>query len=127
MTIEYHEPPNELTARTRALHRAFATLVEELEAIDWYLERIDVTEDEEMISVLRHNREEEMEHAAMTLEWLRRQEPALDQRLRTYLFTNAPITEIEQKEEGGNGAAKEDVADDSDDGSLGLGKFVWTR
>lgn len=122
MTIEYHEPPNELTENTRKLHRAFATLVEEIEAVDWYQERIDVTVDQSMVDILRHNRNEEMEHAAMTLEWIRRNEPAFDERLRTYLFTEAPITELE--EEGEGKAEGVSPAPESDnDGSLGLGQF----
>lgn len=98
MTIEYHEPPQELSAGTRDLHRAFCTLVEELEAIDWYLHRLEVTEDEALKAMMRHNQNEEYEHAAMALEYLRRRLPAFDKQLRQYLFTEAPITEIEDEE-----------------------------
>ncbi len=122
MTIEYHEPPQELSQRTRELHRAYTTLVEEIEAVDWYQQRVDVTADEEMAHVLRHNRDEEMEHAAMTLEWIRRNEPTFAEQLQTYLFTPAPITEIEDEaEQGGDGAANSDAA--ASDSDLGIGKF----
>lgn len=100
MTIEYHEPAQELSSETRDLHRAFCTLVEELEAIDWYLHRLEVSEDEELKAMMKHNQEEEYEHAAMALEFLRRRLPAFDKRLKQYLFTSAPLTEIEEEEEG---------------------------
>lgn len=93
MTIEYHEPPAELTAETREIHRALATLCEELEAIDWYQHRLDVSQDEDLLALIQHNRNEEMEHAAMTLEWLRRRMPDLDRQLRKYLFHDGSITE----------------------------------
>ncbi len=111
MTIEYHEPPSELSARTRDLHRAYCSVVEEFEAIDWYEHRLDVTEDEELRSLIKHNQDEECEHAAMALEWLRRRVPALDAQLRKYLFTEGPLTEV------GHGEAKGNT-----DGSLGLAK-----
>ena len=89
------EPENRLSPETADRHRAIASLQEELEAIDRYDQRIDATEDVELASVLAHNRDEEKEHAAMLLEWLRRHDPILEGDLRTYLFTNAPVTEIE--------------------------------
>ena len=91
MTIEYHEPPEELKPETRDVHRALATLCEELEAIDWYQHRIDVTQEESLRDLFEHNRNEEMEHAAMTLEWLRRTLPSLDEQLKQYLFTEGPV------------------------------------
>lgn len=101
MTIEYHEPPQELSQETRDLHRALATLVEELEAIDWYQHRLDLVADEELRKLILHNRNEEMEHAAMALEYLRRRVPDFDERLRTYLFTEGSIVELEAEAEGG--------------------------
>jgi uncharacterized protein len=95
VTISYHEPVSELSTSTREIHRALATLVEELEAVDWYQQRVDVTGNEELKAILAHNRDEEIEHAVMTLEWLRRQLPKFDEQLRMYLFTSAPITHIE--------------------------------
>jgi len=94
----YHEPVGELTDASRDLHRAITSLMEELEAIDWYQQRIDVTRDRELAAVLAHNRDEEIEHAAMVLEWIRRKVPKFDEELREYLFTDKPIVAIEEKE-----------------------------
>lgn len=96
MAIAYHEGLDELTPETRDLHRALSSLVEELEAVAWYQQRVDVTKDEQLAAVLAHNRDEEIEHAAMVLEWIRRRVPAFDKELKTYLFTGKPITEIEE-------------------------------
>ena len=95
----YHEPVNELSDESRDLHRAITSLMEELEAVDWYQQRIDVTKDRELASILRHNRDEEIEHAAMVLEWLRRRVPKFDEELREYLFTEKPIVSIEEKDD----------------------------
>ena len=99
--VGYHEPLDELSNAVRERHRAIVSLMEELEAIDWYDQRVDATADESLRAVLAHNRDEEREHAAMTLEWLRRNDPGgkWDQVLRTYLFTEAPITEVEAEAE----------------------------
>lgn len=96
---DYHEPPEALPAHARNLHRALASLKEEIEAVDWYHQRIALTDDPELESVLTHNRDEEIEHAAMTLEWLRRNMSRWDEVLRRYLFTTAPITEVEEQAE----------------------------
>jgi ferritin-like protein len=90
-----HEPEDRLPASAIDRHRALASIQEELEAVDWYDQRVEATDDAELASVLAHNRDEEKEHAAMTLEWLRRNDPVLDRHLRTYLFTSMPVTEIE--------------------------------
>lgn len=92
----YHEPISELSDETRDMHRAIVSLMEELEAVDWYDQRIEGTSDESLAAILAHNRDEEKEHAAMTLEWLRRHDDFLDKELRTYLFTDGPILEAEQ-------------------------------
>lgn len=117
-SAQYHEPVELLSPGTMERHRAIVSLIEELEAVDWYQQRIDATEDDGLAAILAHNRDEEKEHAAMSLEWLRRQDPDLDAKLRTYLFTEGPITEIEEKEtsEGHAGAA-------SADGSLRVGSL----
>ncbi len=94
-----HEAVDRLSEATVDRHRAIASIQEELEAVDWYDQRVDATDDRELAAVLAHNRDEEKEHAAMTLEWLRRHDPALDRHLRTYLFTAAPVTEIENASE----------------------------
>lgn len=95
----YHEPVGDLTPRTRDMHRALTSLQEELEAIDWYQQRVDAATDEDLKAILRHNMEEEMEHAAMTLEWIRRRQPHFDAMLRQYLFTEAAVTDVEEEGE----------------------------
>jgi ferritin-like protein len=87
----YHEPIDELTAETRDMHRAIVSLMEELEAVDWYNQRVDACKDKELKAILAHNRDEEKEHAAMVLEWIRRRDSKLDSELRDYLFTEKPI------------------------------------
>ncbi|RUO59743.1 encapsulin-associated ferritin-like protein [Pseudidiomarina marina] len=87
----YHEPYELLSDETRDMHRAIISLMEELEAVDWYNQRIDVCEDEELKKILIHNRDEEKEHAAMTLEWIRRRDKVFDEELKEYLFTEEVI------------------------------------
>jgi ferritin-like protein len=113
-----HESSDVLKPATIDRHRATVSLMEELEAVDWYDQRVDATKDEELRSILAHNRDEEMEHAAMVLEWLRRNNPKLDEHLRTYLFTEGPILEIEEKV-----TAAEAGASSPGDGSLGIGSL----
>lgn len=88
----YHEPIDELTNETRDMHRAIASLMEELEAVDWYNQRVDACKNEELKAILAHNRDEEKEHAAMVLEWIRRQDPSFDKELKDYLFTDPPVS-----------------------------------
>lgn len=87
----YHEPVAELTDETRDMHRAIISLMEELEAVDWYNQRVDACKDPELRAVLAHNRDEEKEHAAMVLEWIRRRDSAFDSELREYLFTKSEL------------------------------------
>ena len=87
----YHEPINELSDETRDMHRAIVSLMEELEAVDWYNQRMDACSDKELRAILKHNRDEEKEHAAMVLEWIRRQDPTFDAELKDYLFTDKEI------------------------------------
>ena len=94
-SVGFHEAEARLTSGTLDMHRALASLQEELEAIDWYQQRIDATGDEDLRAILRHNRDEEQEHAAMVLEWIRRKDPGFATHLRAYLFTEGPITERE--------------------------------
>ena len=110
MPIAWHAPYEKLKPETQDMARAIQSVMEELEAIDWYGQRIDVTHDDQLARVLAHNRDEEKEHAAMTLEWLRRHDPVLDGHLRTYLFTEGSIVAEEHAAEQGE-----------DGGSLGLG------
>ncbi len=87
----YHEPIDELSDDTRDMHRAITSLMEELEAVDWYNQRVDATKDPELAAILAHNSDEEKEHAAMVLEWIRRKDPAFDKELRDFLFTDKQI------------------------------------
>lgn len=86
-----HEPLNKLSGRTVDLHRAIVSLMEELEAIDWYQQRVDAADDPQLRKVMLHNKNEEIEHACMLIEWLRRHEPVFDKQLRTYLFKEEDI------------------------------------
>jgi uncharacterized protein len=95
-----HVPRERLSKSTLMLHYAIASLMEELEAVDWYRQRVDDTDDAELKAVLLHNANEEIEHACMVLEWIRRREPCFDKQLKRYLFTTAPITEVEKIAEG---------------------------
>jgi len=113
---QYHEPVEELEQSDRDIIRALVSLKEEVEAIDWYHQRVAAASDDGLRDVLAHNRDEEVEHACMAIEWLRRRMPAWDENLRTYLFTDRPITELEDEEEGDSGG-------DTDDGSLGIGSL----
>src|ERR1700757_926812 len=111
-----HEDPATLGTNVIDQHRAFVSLMEELEAIDWYNQRAKATINPELRAILEHNRDEEKEKAALGLEGLRRSDAKLAEHLRTYLFTEAPVTEIEAVVEGGG----EKPAATSD-GSLGIG------
>src|SRR2546430_178890 len=88
----YHEPLDKLSAATMDMHRAITSLMEELEAVDWYNQRVDAATDPELKAILAHNRDEEKEHAAMVLEWIRRRDPKMDKELREALFKTGPIT-----------------------------------
>ena len=81
----YHEPIAELSDETRDMHRAIVSLMEELEAVDWYNQRVDACKDAELKAILAHNRDEEKEHAAMVLEWIRRKDAKFDDELKDYL------------------------------------------
>ena len=107
---DYHEPYEELPPEVRDAHRALLSFREEVEAVDWYHQRVALCGDPELKQVLAHNRDEEIEHACMTLEWLRRNMAGWDEQLRTYLFKSTPILESEGK---GAGAEQRD---------LGIGK-----
>jgi len=95
-----HIPYEKLSRHTLQMHYAITSLMEELEAVDWYRQRADDTEDADLKAVILHNANEEIEHAAMVLEWIRRQDPQFDKQLRMYLFSEGPITEVEHKAMG---------------------------
>ena len=125
-SFELHEDPEKLKQETIEQHRAIVSIMEELEAGDWYGQRVDASTDPELRAVLAHNRDEEIEHAAMTIEWLRRRNPTFDDQLRTYLFTEGPITEVEARKEAEElgfadavGAGRGNAAA----GSLGIGSL----
>lgn len=112
-----HESESAIRPETIDRHRAIISIQEELEAVDWYDQRFDATSDETLKEVLGHNRDEEKEHASMTIEWLRRNDPVWDKHLRTYLFTSGSITGIENAAEDSGGS------DDDSEPSLGIGSL----
>ena len=107
-----HEDPQVLSAESKDRHRAIVSIMEELEAIDWYDQRVQAASDPELAAILAHNRDEEKEHAVMTLEWLRRHDARLDEHMKTYLFNAQPPLAVEKANEDGGG-----------DGSLGIGSL----
>jgi ferritin-like protein len=109
-----HEPAEVIGPTVIDRHRAIVSLMEELEAVDWYDQRVAATQDPSLAAILAHNRDEEKEHASMVLEWLRRHDAVIDKQLHTYLFTEAPVTEVEAIAEAADGGA---------DGSLGIGSL----
>ena len=114
----YHEDEAVLGPDVKDRHRAIVSLGEELEAVDWYDQRVAATDDESLAEILAHNRDEEKEHAAMTLEWLRRHDPKMDEVLHTYLFTQGSVLTTESAETGGGGSGGA-----PSDGSLGIGSL----
>ena len=96
---EWHESYEKMSEATLNFSRALKSLQEELEAVDWYNQRVEVTKDDQLRRILAHNRDEEIEHAMMALEYLRRMNPVFDKHMRTYLFTEGDILEIEEKAE----------------------------
>jgi ferritin-like protein len=121
-----HEPREQLSAETVDLHRGIVSLMEELEAVDWYQQRAEACTDPELRAVLIHHRNEEIEHAIMNLEWLRRREPQFAAMCRTYLFTEAPLTEVEDQAESGEqepAAPESTVPRAGPGGSLGIGSL----
>src|SRR4051812_14253956 len=117
-----HEPAESMSPQVIDRHRANVSLQEELEAIDWYDQRVAATDDASLAAVLAHNRDEEKEHAAMTLEWLRRHDSVLDKHLRTYLFTEAPVTAVEHVAEAAEHSSAGGLSRPGD-GSLGIGSL----
>jgi ferritin-like protein len=123
-----HESAKQLKPETIDRHRAVVSIMEELEAVDWYDQRVDAAGDAELRQLLAHNRDEEKEHASMMIEWLRRHDPKLDEHLRTYLFTKGNLMDIERAAEHGGGEAGSSAAPGgkgapAGDGSLGIGSL----
>ena len=113
-----HEPAGALSAETIDMHRAIVSLIEELEAVDWYQQRFEACKDPELKAILAHNRDEEKEHAAMTLEWLRRRDPKLDEHLRNYLFIDKGVLQREEELDRAEAGAQP-----ASDGSLDIGSL----
>lgn len=124
MATTYHE--SGLSEKAQEIHRALTSMCEELEAVDWYNQRVDVSDDPELKAVLEHNRNEEIEHACMVMEWLRRTMPEFDEHMRIYLFKSAPITQLEELAEQGEAAegdASPQPAAHNSGSDLGLGNL----
>jgi ferritin-like protein len=117
-----HEDANKLGAEVVDQHRAIVSLMEELEAVDWYNQRAKATSNPDLRAILEHNRDEEKEHAAMVLEWLRRGDPKFSHHLKTYLFTKGALTEIEAVAEHGGGDDG-GMSGSGSEGSLGIGSL----
>ncbi|MEO5929635.1 MAG: ferritin-like domain-containing protein [Candidatus Kapaibacterium sp.] len=120
----YHEPYELLSEETKNMHRALVTVMEELEAIDWYQQRAEGCSDPELKSILLHNKNEEIEHAMMTIEWIRRKNPTFSDQAKTYLFSEGPITQVEKAamaKEGGSGGGEQGGGNSS--ASLGIGSL----
>ncbi|MFP4330102.1 MAG: encapsulin-associated ferritin-like protein [Spirochaetaceae bacterium] len=126
MSSQYHEPPEELSPRIRDLTRILVSLKEEIEAIDWYNQRIELASDDQVRSILRHNQMEEMEHASMALEYLRRNMEGWDETLRTYLFSEGDITALEEEAEG-HGHQGGQGRGEASGGGLGIGSLRGDR
>ena len=121
-----HEDPEKLGSEVIDTHRAIVSLMEELEAVDWYNQRAKATGDASLRAILEHNRDEEKEHAAMALEWIRRHDPTFDEKLKTYLFTEGDLLKVEQAAEhggGDEGSGDENSEGDDSDGSLAIGSL----
>jgi hypothetical protein len=121
----YHEPIELLSESTKNMHRALVSLREELEAIDWYQQRAEACSDTELAGVLTHNKNEEIEHAMMTLEWIRRHNPTVADNIKTYVGSEGPILEVEKAAmSGGDGGGDEQSTTSS---SLGIGSLKGKR
>ena len=123
----YHEPIELLSEGTKNMHRALVSLREELEAVDWYQQRAEACSDAELRAILTHNKNEEIEHAMMTLEWLRRNNAVIDGNLKTYLNTTGPITGVEAAKMGVGGGEAPSATPATPPASLGIGSLKGKR
>jgi ferritin-like protein len=117
----YHEPMDLLSEETRNMHRAIVSLKEELEAVDWYQQRAEACSDEELRGVLVHNKNEEIEHAMMNLEWIRRHSKVFDANIKTYINAKGPILEVEKQKSGGESGGQGGASAGAAASSSGLG------
>ena len=118
----YHEAEDKLRAETQDNHRAFTSMQEELEAADWYDQRVDAATDAELKEILAHNRDEEKEHFVMLLEWYRRRDAKMSAELKERLFRSGSIVAQEQAGKG-DGSGGEAPGTDGGNGSLGIGRL----
>jgi ferritin-like protein len=116
----YHESEDKLRSETLDNHRALTSMQEELEAADWYDQRVDAATDQDLKDILAHNRDEEKEHFSMLLEWYRRRDAKMDAHLKEYLFTTGSLIAHEQASTGGGGGSADASAGG---GSLGIGSL----
>jgi ferritin-like protein len=121
-SVGLHESEESLRTETKDNHRALTSMMEELEAVDWYDQRVDAATDPELKEILAHNRDEEKEHFVMVLEWLRRRDAKFSEELRARLFTNGSII-VQEAEGKENAAGSEQVPRANGDGSLGIGSL----
>jgi uncharacterized protein len=117
----YHESESKLRPETLDNHRALTSMQEELEAADWYDQRVDAATDSDLKAILAHNRDEEKEHFAMLLEWYRRRDATMNAHLKEYLFTTGSLVVREQASTGGGAGGADSAA--GSDGSLGIGSL----
>ena len=113
-----HEPEDRLSPEVIDRHRAIVSLMEELEAADWYDQRAAATGDAELREIIAHNRDEEKEHAMMLLEWLRRNDPGFAEQIEVYIKADGPVVKAEEAATGGEGASGAQSG-----GSLGIGSL----
>jgi uncharacterized protein len=128
----YHEPLDLLSEETKNLHRAIVSLCEELEAVDWYNQRAEASSDAELRAVITHNKNEEIEHAMMNLEWIRRNNAVFDENIEKYIRSKGSIVAVEAGSSGGGapaGAVSSESASKSSarDGSLGIGSLRGSK
>jgi len=128
----YHEPIELLSEDTKNMHRALVSLREELEAVDWYQQRAEACSDPELAAVLVHNKNEEIEHAIMSLEWIRRHSKVFDENIGTYINTKGSILAVEKSASGGGGGGDDKSEDKapaakSFSKSLGIGSLKGKR
>ena len=122
-SVGLHEAEERLRAETIDKHRALTSMMEELEAVDWYDQRVDAATDPELKEILAHNRDEEKEHFVMTLEWLRRRDQKLSDELESRLFTTGSITVREAAEKDGEPSSAAAAGSSPSSGSLGIGSL----
>lgn len=120
-SVGYHESEDKLKPETQDKHRALTSAMEELEAVDWYDQRVDAAGDSELKEILAHNRDEEKEHFVMLLEWYRRRDPKLSTELKNRLFASGSIVAKEQADKGGSDESATGSA--AGDDSLGIGNL----